>query len=276
MADAERRISQIRLGTTTATTAATYNGHFFVADDSLLTDVGFISTTAIAAASTSLISQVWTAISPAAVATTLVTLNNPTPLGVTAAGAALTVTSRYVIISLGTTTNAEWNTLAGTSTIGFKTYKAGDTFLAAVTGTGTGDGTVAPLTLPVANDTFGWAGYLLPLSHPLSVTGKATVAGTTSVANVAINVNLESRYYATDVANPTAVAYGALPANAPYGGNVLSTVKPEFAAMGFGYANRDGIRIPAGYTLRCAFSVTAAAPTYLDVSAHFGSRPGRD
>jgi hypothetical protein len=272
MADAERRISQIRLGTTTATTAATYNGHFFVADDSLLTDVGFTCTTAIAGAATSLISQVWTAISPAAVATTLFTLTNPTTLA--AGGSALTATTRYAIISLGTTTNAEWNTLAGTSTIGFKTYKAGDTFVAALTGSGSGTGTVSPITLPIADDTFGFRGYALPLCHPVSVTGKAAVADTTSVANVAINVNLESRYYAADAANPTAVAYCALPANAPYGGNVISTIKPEFDQLGYGYRNRDGIRIPSGTTL--LFTAVLATSTADNVSIVFATRPGRD
>lgn len=45
---------------------------------------------------------------------------------------------QYTISSLGTTTNTEWNTIAGTSSV---TYAIGDVFTAAVTGSGSGNGT---------------------------------------------------------------------------------------------------------------------------------------
>jgi hypothetical protein len=44
----------------------------------------------------------------------------------------------YIINALGTTTNSQWNTIAGTSAV---TYSVGDTFTCADTGTGLGDGT---------------------------------------------------------------------------------------------------------------------------------------
>ena len=47
----------------------------------------------------------------------------------------LVVGYAYSILGLGTTTNTDWNTIAGTSGV---TYIVGDTFVAAATGTGTG------------------------------------------------------------------------------------------------------------------------------------------
>ena len=46
--------------------------------------------------------------------------------------------SSYQIVSLGTTTNTQWNTIAGTSSV---TYSVGSIFTAATAGTGLGDGT---------------------------------------------------------------------------------------------------------------------------------------
>jgi hypothetical protein len=48
-----------------------------------------------------------------------------------------TVGVKHTITSLGTTTNTQWNTIAGTSGV---TYSVGDTFTAAVAGTGLGTG----------------------------------------------------------------------------------------------------------------------------------------
>jgi hypothetical protein len=48
-----------------------------------------------------------------------------------------TVGIKYTITSLGTTTNTQWNTIAGTSGV---TYSVGSTFTAAVAGTGLGTG----------------------------------------------------------------------------------------------------------------------------------------
>jgi hypothetical protein len=45
---------------------------------------------------------------------------------------------QYSILTLGTTTNAQWNTIAGTSAV---TYEVGSTFTCANIGTGLGDGT---------------------------------------------------------------------------------------------------------------------------------------
>jgi hypothetical protein len=47
---------------------------------------------------------------------------------------------KHTITSLGTTTNTQWNTIAGTTGI---TYSVGDTFTAAVVGTGLGTGTAS-------------------------------------------------------------------------------------------------------------------------------------
>jgi len=56
---------------------------------------------------------------------------------VTAAGANLIVGKAYTIHTLGTTSQSDWNTIAGTSGV---TYAAGDYFVAAVTGVGAGTG----------------------------------------------------------------------------------------------------------------------------------------
>lgn len=66
-----------------------------------------------------------------------------TPIVVTAAGAALTVGIPYVIVSLGTTTAADWVTLG----VPVGTPPAvGVAFIAAVTGAGTGTGAVETST----------------------------------------------------------------------------------------------------------------------------------
>jgi hypothetical protein len=56
---------------------------------------------------------------------------------VTAAGANLIVGKAYIIHTIGTTSQSDWNTIAGTSLV---TYAAGDYFVAAVTGVGAGTG----------------------------------------------------------------------------------------------------------------------------------------
>lgn len=62
-----------------------------------------------------------------------------TPIVVTAAGAALTVGVAYIIVSLGTTTTAEWHTLGVPKGV---TPAVGVSFIAAVTGVGVGSGSV--------------------------------------------------------------------------------------------------------------------------------------
>lgn len=261
MADSERRSQIIRLSPTTVA-IGTHKASAYVPDESLLTDVGWATSTVIVAGYFSLTVA---AVTPAAVSTTLFTFG--TAAAVTA-GSFVTSTV-YSIASLGTTTQAQWNTAAGTSGL---TYVVGSVFTAAAVGAGTG--TASAITRPVASDLYGYSGYTVNLPNAISVSGKATAAGTANQADVAVNVNLESRYYATDVANPTANAYGALPANAPYGGNVISTIKPEFDQLGYGYRNRDGIRIPAGTTL--LLTAVLATATADNVSISFATRPGRD
>jgi hypothetical protein len=62
---------------------------------------------------------------------------------------------QYAILTLGTTTNTQWNTIAGTSAV---TYVVGSVFTCANIGTGLGDGTArittwasAPITIPAGS-----------------------------------------------------------------------------------------------------------------------------
>ena len=264
MADSERRPQIIRLAPTTVA-IGTHKASVYFPDESLLTDVGWAATTVQTANATQTFNLAVAGLTPAAVSTTLFTFGTLP----TVAGGSFVTSTVYSICSLGTTTQAQWNTAAGTSGL---TYVVGSVFTAAAAGAGTG--TVNAITRPVASDTYGYSGYSVNLPNAISVTGKASATASASVADVAVNVNLESRYYATDAANPTGTAYGALPANAPYGGNVISTIKPEFDQLGYGYRNRDGIRIPAGTTL--LFTAILATATADNVSLFFATRPGRD
>jgi hypothetical protein len=57
--------------------------------------------------------------------------------GSTVSNNSFIVGAEYTVLTLGTTTNAEWNTIGGTSAV---TYAVGTVFTAAVTGTGSGNG----------------------------------------------------------------------------------------------------------------------------------------
>lgn len=59
-------------------------------------------------------------------------------VGATVNNNSFVVGTQYTIATLGTTSNSEWNTIAGTSSV---TYAVGDVFTAAVTGAGVGNGT---------------------------------------------------------------------------------------------------------------------------------------
>ena len=59
------------------------------------------------------------------------------------------VGSRYKIVSLGSTTNTQWNTIAGTSLV---TYSVGSTFVTANAGTGLGNGTAALMTSYISGE----------------------------------------------------------------------------------------------------------------------------
>jgi hypothetical protein len=61
-------------------------------------------------------------------------------LTTTVSAGSFVVSSIYTIISLGTTTNAQWNTIAGTTGV---TYSVGSVFTCANAGTGLGNGTAA-------------------------------------------------------------------------------------------------------------------------------------
>ena len=67
--------------------------------------------------------------------------------GYTLSGGNFVVGSTYRIVSLGDTTQAQWNTTAGTTD---ETYAKGDIFTAATVGTGTGTATF---------ENFGGSGY---------------------------------------------------------------------------------------------------------------------
>ena len=264
MADSERRPQIIRLAPTTVA-IGTHKASVYFPDDSLLTDVGWAATTVQTANATQTFNLAVAGLTSLAVSTTLFTFGTAP----TVAGGSFVSSTVYSIASLGTTTQAQWNTAAGTSGL---TYVVGSVFTAAAVGAGTG--TVSAITKPVASDLYGYSGYTVNLPNAISVSGKATATASASVADTVVSVNLESRYYAADAANPTGTAYGALPANAPYGGNVISTIKPEFDQLGYGYRNRDGIRIPAGTTL--LFTAVLATSTADNVSLFFATRPGRD
>lgn len=264
MADAERRPQIVRLSPTTVA-IGTHKFSVFFPDESLLTDVGFASSTVQTANATQTFNLAIAGVTPAGSSTTLFTFGTAPNIS----GGSFVTSTVYSITSLGSTTQAQWNTAAGTSGL---TYAVGSVFTAAAAGAGSG--TASAITRPVADSLYGYSGYTVNLPNAISVSGKAAATNSATVADIAVNVNLEARYYATDVANPTGTAYGALPANAPYGGNVISVIKPEFDQLGYGYRNRDGIRIPANTTL--VFTTTIATATADNVSILFSTRPGRD
>ena len=70
-----------------------------------------------------------------------------------------TVSSKYVIKTLGTTTNTQWNTIAGTSGV---TYTVGSYFVAATLGTSSGTGTAEEANY------FGFSSSLINGSHVIS------------------------------------------------------------------------------------------------------------
>lgn len=256
MSDAERRSNAVYLAAGTSTTF-----HAYYPEESLLTDVGFVPTGALAPNATPPFTITVSAKDAAGTVTSLVTFGSLAAVGTLVAG------STYVITSLGTTTQADWNTAATTSGV---TYAAGSYFTAKTGGhTLTGTGAAIIVTRPTASTVFGYTGYVAH-APGFGVSGLNSSTGATQAA-VACSISLASRYFATDPANPTAVAYGALPANAPYGGNVISKVKGEFAAAGEGLGNRSGIIIPAGSTISitAAFAVSAAATVV------WNTRPGR-
>ena len=259
MADAERRPQVVRLSPTTVA-IGTHKFSIFFPDESVLTDVGFSSQTTVAAAGTPTFSIAVAGLTLAGASTTLFTFGTAVGL----ASTALVSTTVYSITALGTT---EWNTAAGTSGV---TYAVGSVFTCTAAAAGTG--TASAITRPTADTLYGFSAYTVNLPNAISVSGKSSATASVTTADVTASVNLESRYYLADAANPTATAYGALPANAPYGGNVIATIKPEFDALGYTYRNKDGIRIPSNTTL--LFTAVLAVNTLENVSIFFATRPG--
>lgn len=82
------------------------------------------------------------------------------------AAGSFVVGASYTISSLGTTTNAQWNTIAGTSNV---TYNVGSTFVAATTGASSGTGTA------YTGQAFNWYQY-----RSAKYTIQATQVGSTS------------------------------------------------------------------------------------------------
>ena len=259
MADAERRPQIMRLSPTTVATG-THKFSVFFPDESVLTDVGFSSSTVQTANATQTFNLAVAGLTLAGASTTLFTLGTAPNI----ASTALVTSTVYSITALGST---EWNTAAGTSGV---TYVVGSVFTCAATAAGTG--TANAITRPTADTLYGFSAYTVNLPNAISVSGKSSATASATTADVTASVNLESRYYPADAANPTATAYGALPANAPYGGNVIATIKPEFDALGYTYRNRDGIRIPSTTTL--LFTAVLATSTADNVSIFFATRPG--
>jgi hypothetical protein len=111
--------------------------------------------------------------------------------GTVVAAGGFTAGEYYVITALGTTTNLQWNTIAGTSGL---TYIVGSVFLAATTGTASGNGTARQqrkITFSTSGSTsiksLGFPGILA--GSPVQ-TGAPTLAlgSTTSTSPIIIDI----------------------------------------------------------------------------------------
>lgn len=99
----------------------------------------------------------------------------------------------YVIASLGTTTQSQWNTIAGTTG---ETYIVGNVFYAATTGAASGTGTAKPLAIPAfkatANDPeieviMNYANYAVGDIFTISNDVPVTVGGVQLVGNYSVS-----------------------------------------------------------------------------------------
>jgi len=125
----------------------------------------------------------------ASAASTGVTLEGIGTLYAISAGS-FVVGKRYEIVSLGTTTNAQWNTIAGTSGI---TYSVGTGFLCANAGTGLGNGTAVSIEdIPASLDSRIWTGgkYVLAGAR---LTKIVTFTGANSTAELILS-DIENGY----------------------------------------------------------------------------------
>lgn len=112
--------------------------------------------------------------------------------------------------------------------------------------------TATTLTGLATDSTYLIKGGVATICNQKYVSGKAALANTVTVADVACTISLGSRYDVSD-----GITTGA------FSSGVISTVKPEYLALtsdGYGYKNLAGIRIPAGSTLELRAVNTATSP----------------
>lgn len=112
--------------------------------------------------------------------------------------------------------------------------------------------TATTLTGLATDSTYVLKGGVATICNAKYVSGKASLAATTTVADVACTIGLGSRYEVSDGIVTGAAVSG-----------VISTVKAEYAALGndgYGYKQLSGPRIPAGSTLELRAVNTATSP----------------
>jgi len=130
-------------------------------------------------------------------------------------------------------------------------------------------GTATTLTGLATDSTYLIKGGVATISNAKYVSGKASLAATTTVADVACTISLGSRYEVSDGITTGAAVAG-----------VISTVKPEYAALGtdgYGYKQLSGIRIPGGSTLELRAVNTATSPvTFANLVLVANIRIGRN
>ena len=202
--DGERRGLQSRIGALAG--GATAKAYFYCADESILTDIGFSDSVAVAASATNY----------------------------------LTV-SAYITTAAGVATKLfDFSTSTATTLTGLAT-----------------------------DSTYVLKGGVATICNQKYVSGKASLAATTTVADVACTIGLGSRYEVSDGITTGAAVAG-----------IISTVKPEYTALttdGYGYKQLSGIRIPGGATLELRAVNTATSPvTFANLVLLANIRVGRN
>ena len=115
--------------------------------------------------------------------TTAFTAGSTITFLITVSAGSFVVGTQYTILTLGTTTQAQWNTIAGTSGI---TYAVGSQFKAATTGASSGNGTAStsqttnPLTYTVSSSTFSGTTTVVTFSSTFSGTINTVLLDNTS------------------------------------------------------------------------------------------------
>jgi len=129
-------------------------------------------------------------------------------------------------------------------------------------------GTATTLTGLATDSAYLIKGGVATISNAKYVSGKASLAGTTTVADVACTIGLGSRYEV-----PDGITTGAAVAG------IISTVKPEYAALsndGYGYKQLSGIRVPGGSTLELRAVNSASGVTFTNLVLVANIRIGRN